>query len=54
MKKQKEILEVYNEVTKGNKGWSVKIIQNGNVKHIGRFKTQKAANKKFESLTKNK
>ena len=54
MKKEKEILAVYKEVTKGRKGWSVKIIHRDMIKHIGRYKTQKAANNKFEGLTKNK
>lgn len=52
MKKEKEVLAVYDEVKKGKKGWSVKITINGMIKHIGRFKSQKAANNKFESLTK--
>jgi len=52
MKKEKKELEIYQEVQKSHKGWSVKIVQNGNIKFIGRYRTQKAANNKFESLTK--
>ena len=52
MTKEKEVLPVYDEVIKGAKGWKVQLIENGKVKFIGRFKTQKAANNKFEKLTK--
>jgi len=51
MKKLKEVLPLYREVIKGSKGWSVKsYATKGYVKHIGRYKTQKAANKVHEAL----
>jgi len=52
MKKEKEVLPVYNEVIKGSKGWKVQLIEDGKVKFIGRYRTQKQANNKFEKLTK--
>ena len=52
MKKQKEVLPVYDEVVKGKKGWKVQLIVKGKIKFVGRYRTQKQANKKFESLTK--
>ena len=51
-KTKKEVLPIYDEVVYSSKGWKVQLIVKGNVKFIGRFKTQKAANNKFESLTK--
>jgi len=54
MKKEKEILPVYNEVIKCRRGWKVQLIIDGKVKFMGLYKSQKAANNKFEKLTKEK
>lgn len=54
MKKKKEVLAIYNEVVRCAYGYKVQLIIDGKVKFIGKFKTQKAANNKFESLTKEK
>lgn len=51
-KTKKEVLPIYDEVVYSSKGWKVQLIVDGKVKFVGRFKTQKAANNKFESLTK--
>jgi len=52
MKKEKEVLPVYEGVIKCKKGFKVQFIINGKVKFIGLYKTQKAANNKYEKLTK--
>ena len=52
MKKEKEVLPVYDEVIKCKKGYKVQLIIDGKVKFIGRYRTQKQANNKFEKLTK--
>tara|TARA_R110002050_G_scaffold74379_2_gene159610 strand:- start:713 stop:877 length:165 start_codon:yes stop_codon:yes gene_type:complete len=54
MKTKKEVLAIYNEVVRCAYGYKVQLIIDGKVKFIGKFKSQKAANNKFESLTKEK
>tara|TARA_R110002050_G_scaffold101765_2_gene210103 strand:+ start:4505 stop:4675 length:171 start_codon:yes stop_codon:yes gene_type:complete len=48
--KKEEILPLYKEVRWGKKGWSVKSYTKQGVKHIGRYRTQAAANKIHETL----
>lgn len=52
MKKEKEVLPVYEGVIKCKKGYKVQLILNNKVKFYGLYKTQKAANNKYEKLTK--
>jgi hypothetical protein len=54
MKKEKEVLPVYNEVIKCSRGWKLQFIVDGKVKFMGLYKTQKSANNKYEKLTKEK